>query len=124
MIIYSKPGAATFYKAHLPDILADYWIPGQKIMEAETIATSTAKAGFFRQVTKYDVTSIKRQYSAIVDNVTASYLLAMAQSLTQDSWYVSNGSSIYECHLVIDLVPLGRNQTAATINLSVIAQVS
>lgn len=122
MIIYSKPYATPFYSVNLPEFGNDYWYPRQEIREAETIPTSTANAGVFRQVVKYDVTSIVRPYANVIDTTRAATLLAMKAS-TQTSFYVNTGGSVYECALDIDCSPLAAKSRAA-ITFRVLAQIS
>ena len=124
MIIYSKPGAATFYKVDLPELLTDYWVPVTEILEAKTIATSTTKAAVFRQVVKYDITSIKKAYNVIVDSARAAVLMAMANNIYQTTFYCNTGTGLYEVTMLIDPSPLGRSNASININFSVIALVS
>jgi len=123
VIITSIPSATTPYRLELPEIGRDFWIPDQKILENEYIATSTAPAGFFRQLVKYDVSSIKKQYSVILDNTRALILKAMIES-TQTSWYCNNGTGTYHVNMIAALAPIGTLKAQATIQISVIEAVS
>lgn len=106
MLIFSKPGAATPYSVNLPELGQDYWYPRQEVREVATVATSTTAASYFRNITKYDVTSIVRSYSTIIDTVRAAVILAMRTSV-QTSFYVSTGGKVYDCIVECELVPQG-----------------
>lgn len=121
MRIYSKPDAATGYNVNLPEFGQDYWYSKQIIREAETIPTSTASAGVFRQVVKYDVTSIVRSYSTIIDTTRAAVLRAMQQS-TQTAFYVATGGNVWECALDIECAPLGA-KSRVSITFRVLSQI-
>lgn len=123
MIIYSVPSAATPYRLELPEIGKDFWIPDQKILENEYIATSTASAGFFRQLVKYDESSIKKQYTVVLDEARALLLQTMIQS-TQTSWYCHNGTATYHINLLASLAPIGPTKASATLQISVIEAIS
>jgi hypothetical protein len=122
MLISSKPTAATTYAVNLPEFGSDYWYARQEIREAATIPTSTANAGVFRQVVKYDVTSIVRSYSNIIDNARAAVLLLMKAS-TQTSFYVSTGGHVYDCALDIECAPRA-GKSFASVTFRVLSQVS
>lgn len=123
MIIYSTPSAATPYSLELPEIGRDYFIPDQKVLENEYIATSTASAGFFRQLVKYDISSIKRSYNLLLDLTRATTLQSMVNSI-QTSFYCNTLGGVYEVILTAGIVPAGKLRAVANINISVIRQVS
>lgn len=124
MVIYSLPDAATAYSLSLPEISRDYWIPESKLIENEFIATSTASAGWFRQLVKYDVSSIKKSYQLLLDLTRASTLQSMLSDTAQTSFYARTGSTVYEVNLIGTVVPAGKLRALANIEISVISEVS
>lgn len=123
MIIYSVPTATTPYRLDLPEIGKAYWLPDQKILENEYIATSTASAGFFRQLVKYDVSSIKKEFSVILDSIRAAVLYAMLTS-SQTSWYCDIGTAKYHVNMIASMEYLGPLKTIARFQISVIEAVA
>ncbi len=121
MNIYSKPDATTFYKVELPEIQREFWTPQQKILENEYIATSTAPAGVFRQLVKYDVSSIARSYSIVIDQTRATVIKNMIES-TQTSFHMHNGSAAYEVYFTAQLSYIG-NKVFVQLQISVIQAV-
>ena len=123
MIITSAPSASTAYRIDLPEIGRDYFVTNQKVLENEFIATSSSPAGFFRQLVKYDVTSIKRTYRLLFDLARASVFEAMLAS-NQTSFYVNTLGGIYNCIITGSIVPAGKLRALVTIDISVIARIS
>lgn len=122
MRIYSVPGTAgTCYDINLDQIGRDYWIAPTRVVEAAYLPTSTANAGVFRQVTKYDVSALSRKFQVVLADAEAVILQAMAAS-TQTEWYVDNGTGVYRCNVVIDLA-FSQGRAVASIAISVIAAI-
>lgn len=121
MNIFSKPDATTFYKVDLPEIQREFWTPQQKILENEYIATSTAPAGIFRQLVKYDVSSISRDYSIVIDQTRAGVLKTMVES-SQTSFHIHNGSGFYEVYFTAQFSYVG-NKVLVQMQISVIQAV-
>lgn len=118
MFIYSLPSATTPYRLHLPEIGRDYWIPGQKLLENEFIATSTSSAGFFRQLIKYDVSSVRRSYRILLDLTRAATLQSMLTS-DQTSFYCTTPTGNYEINLTGSIMPNGKLRSVANIDIAV-----
>ena len=123
MIITSTPSATVQYRLDLPEVGRDYFIPEQKTLENEYIATSTASAGYFRQIVKYDITSIRRSYSVLLDLVRASTFESMLSS-DQTEFYCNTLGGIYSVNLTGSITPVGKLRAMATINISVIEKIS
>lgn len=123
MILSSLPTESVQYKIDLPDIGRDYFVPEQKVLENEFIATSTAPAGYFRQLVKYDLSSVKRQYSAIVSLSQALELAAMAAS-AQTSYRISTATGLYEAIVTINLAPIGKTKAMVNLGVSIIRQIT
>lgn len=121
MRIYSKPAATTAYNVNLPELGQDYWYSKQVIREAETIPTSTANAGVFRQVVKFDVTSIVRSYSTVIDTARSAVLRLMQQS-TQTAFYVATGGNVWECSIDIECAPVGA-KSRVSLTFRVLSQI-
>lgn len=127
MRIYSAPSFAgisgeTFYSINLPQISKAFWQAPTTIAEAAYLATSTTAAGVYRQLTKYDVSAIKKQYSVALTDSEAATIQAMDAS-EQTEWYVDIGTAIYNCMVVFALsyesgVPI------CNMNISVLEQIS
>jgi hypothetical protein len=124
MIIYSKESVTTAYRVELPEITRDWWLPKTDVLTAATIATSTTSAAIFRQVVKYDVTSIQKNYSVILDNARAQTLLNMLSDTAQSSFYVHNGTALYECAIVAEIRPASAIKNIVTLTLHVLTEVS
>lgn len=123
MIIYSIPGASPAYQLNLPEIGRDYWIPESKLIENEFIATSASSAGFFRQLVKYDVSSIRKSYQLLLDLARAATLEDMLAS-DQTSFYCRSNSTVYEINLTGSVVPMRKLRSVASIQISVIQEVT
>lgn len=124
MIIYSKPGSATFRKVHLPELGQDFWYQKPIILEAKTIPTSTAPAGVFRQVINQDVSAISRNYSVLMSKTKALNLLAMQADTNQTSYYVDTGTAVFDCVVIVDAVPVVSNKAQVKLTFQVMSQVS
>lgn len=124
MIIYSKPGAATFRQVNLPELGKDYWYARQVVHEAETIPTSTTPAGVFRQVVNFGVSSIVRTYTVVLDRTKTAVLLAMQADSAQTSYYVNIGTAIYDCTISVEAVPLNSIRAQVKITFRVMSQIS
>lgn len=123
MRIYSKQGAAVEYSINLPHIGRDYWVAPQIINEANIIPTSTASAGVFRQIVKFGVSGIKKNYSVIVAAAEAATMRAMQDS-TQTSWYVNNGTNIYDCCVTFNPIAISPTKSRVDIEIAVNSLVS
>lgn len=107
MRIYSAPSFAsiageTFYSINLPQISKAFWQAPTAIAEAPYLATSTAPAGVYRQLTKYDASAIRKQYRVALTDSEAAIIQAMDAS-KQTEWYVDIGTAIYNCMIVFAL---------------------
>jgi hypothetical protein len=119
MQIYSTATASAHYSIALPQIGKDYWTTRQEIAEAKYLPTSTTSAGVFRQITKYDVTSITKSYQVIATETEAAMMLAMHNS-TQTEWIVDNGSARYKCSVSFGFGYLSRDKTRVSADIAVI----
>lgn len=118
MIIYSKPGAATHYTVNLPQIGRDYWTPAQRINESPTIPTATASAGVFRQIVKFDASSIKKSYSILVSADKATIIQNMINS-PQTAFIVNIGTATYDVALEAAFQAVSPTVTRVSLTLSV-----
>lgn len=123
MNITSVKTATVQYSLSLPEIGRDYFIPDQKTIENEYISTSTSPAGIFRQIVKYDITSITRKYRVVLDQTRATTLEAMIQS-DQTEFYLHVPGAIYRAHFSAGLEPFGPKNAVANINIAMIERVS
>lgn len=101
MRIYSAPSFSgisgeKFYDINLPDIGRMFWQAPSTIAEAPFLATSTAPAGVYRQLTKYDVSAIKKRFTVVLSAADAATAQAMEES-KQTEWRIDIGSAVYNC---------------------------
>lgn len=127
MRIYSAPSyvditpAQTFYDLNLKQISKDFWQAPTVLEEAAFLPTATANAGFFRQMTKYDASAIKKTFSVILTAAESATMQAMKAS-AQTEWYVDTGTAIYLC-MVLFTFAWQSGQTVATLDISVLEAV-
>lgn len=113
--------AETFRDVNLPQIAKEYWQAPRTIEEARFLPTSTANAGVFRQMTKLDLSGIKKTFSIIVTAAQAAVLQAMDSS-EQTEWNVDTGTAVYLCMIQFTL-SYDSGQTRADLDISVLEEV-
>lgn len=127
MRIYSAPSYAsisgeTHYSVNLPQIGKMFWQVPTTVAEAAFLATSTEPAGVYRQITKYDVSAIKKVYSVVLPAAEGATMLAM-QNSAQTEWHVDTGAGVYNC-ICVFTPDYNNGRVVATISISVLEQVS
>jgi hypothetical protein len=107
-----------FYDINLPQIQREFWLAPRVVEEAAFVPTSTANAGFFRQLTKYDISAIKKRFTIILTTAQSTTLQAMDAS-EQTEWIVDTGTAKYSCMIVFGFA-FTEGQPAATLTISVL----
>ena len=123
MLIYSTPTAAIQYRFEAPEIGRDWWMMEKKLLEQEYIATSTASAGFFRQIVQYDYTSIKKSYTILIEKTRTAYLQTMLESV-QSSFYANIGTATFEVSIIATFAPASWTKDTVRLDFAVIRKVA
>lgn len=113
--------AETFYDVNLRQVLKDFWQAPRVLQEAAYLPTSTTNAGYFRQLTKYGISGVKKKYSLIVSAAEATTLQAMNNS-QQTEWNVDTGTAVYLCMIVFDF-SWDSGKTRCDLDISVLSEV-
>jgi len=118
---FSNISGETFYSINLPQIGKMFWQAPQTIAEAAYLATPTAPAGVYRQLTRYDASAIKKQYNVVLSASEAATIEAMDAS-AQSEWLVDTGAGLFNC-LVLFVLDYSQGSPICTISISVLEKV-
>jgi len=113
--------AETFYDVNLPQVSKDFWQAPRTLAEAPYLATATANAGYFRQLTVYGVSGIKKKFTLIITSAQSTTLQAMDSS-QQTEWNVDTGTAVYKC-IIVFLFSWNSGQPTVDLDISVLSEV-